>query len=319
MAGPRKQTTHGRFYQINGDDYASVTTILGAINKPALVQWAAKEERTMTIQSAADLYEDIHGTPKMSRATYVTTLDARLGKVKAHQKLLSKAAEIGTQVHALIEWNIRRSLQQKVGPEPKIEDKASWAFMAYQDWAKAVDMKPLLIEQTVYSHAHKYAGTMDLLAEVEGQVTLVDFKTGKAVYGEAHLQNVAYQMALKEMGHLAAERGMILRLPKVETDPNFEAVTIPPAEELFPTFLAVQQVWQWWYAEEKASRARWEAQRAGLKAANAVLDREIAEIGQRAQQSMSEATPDSLLALVDELRVKNMEKIHQEASVAEEA
>jgi hypothetical protein len=34
-------------------------------------------------------------------------------------------------------------------------------------------------------------GTMDLLAEVNGEVTLVDFKTGKAIYPEAFLQSVA--------------------------------------------------------------------------------------------------------------------------------
>jgi hypothetical protein len=257
LSAVRRDTTQGRFYNIDGQDYASVTTILQAISKPALVGWAAKEERTMTIQAAADLYEDVHGTPKMSRPTYITTLDARIGKIKAHQKLLAKAAEIGSQAHALIEWNMRKALGQVVGPEPKIEEKALWAFMAFEDWAKAVDLMPVLIEQTVYSHTHCYAGTMDLLARVNGVLTLLDFKTSKAVYGEAHLQNVAYQVALAEMGHQRAEAGLILRLPKIEQDPAFEAVQVPPANTLFPTFLAVKQVWEWWYAEEQASRARW--------------------------------------------------------------
>lgn len=257
----RKQTHFGRFYPIDGQEYASVTTILQAVNKPALVGWAAKEERLMTIQAAADLYQDIHGTPQMSRPTYLTTLNARIGKVKAHQKLLAKASEIGAQAHALIEWNMRRSLGQVVGPEPKIGEKALWAFMAFEDWSKSVDLTPLLIEQVVFSYAHRYAGTMDLLAEVNGVVTLIDFKTGKSVYGEAHLQNAAYQVALAEMGHQRAEAGLILRLPKVETDPTFEAVPVPPVDTLFPVFLAVKQVWEWWVEEEKASRARWEATR----------------------------------------------------------
>lgn len=255
----RTDGKQGRFYDIDGEKLPSVTTILQAVNKPALVQWAAKEERTMTILAAADLYEDIHGTPKMSRSTYVTTLDARLGKVRANQKLLAKAAEIGTQVHKVIEWNIRRDLGQIVGPGPELSDKAAWAFMAYEDWAQSVNLKPILIEQVVSSRQHRYAGTMDLLAEVNGVLTLVDFKTGKSVYGEAMLQNVAYQAALAEMGHQKAEAGLILRLPKVETDPNFEAVTVPPVDALFPVFLHVKAVWEWWFAEEQASRAKWEA------------------------------------------------------------
>lgn len=259
MATVRTDGKQGRFYTIDGQQYASVTTILQAISKPALIGWAAKEERLMTIQAAADLYEDVHGTPKMSRPTYVTTLDARIGKVKAHTKLLAKASEIGSQAHALIEWNMRQQLGQRVGPEPKIGDKALWAFMAFEEWQKSVTFKPILIEQTVFSATHGYAGTLDLLAEIEGKQTVVDFKTGKSIYGEAMLQNVAYQEALAEMDHQRAEAGLILRLPKVETDPNFEPVPVPPASELFPTFLHVKAVWEWWYAQEKASRERWEA------------------------------------------------------------
>lgn len=261
MAAVRRDTRHGRFYPVNGKEFVSVTTLLQAINKPALVSWAAKEERTMTIAASADLYEDIHGTPKMSRPTYVATLDARIGKVRAHQKELAKAGEIGSQVHALIEWNLRRLLGQKVGPEPKIGDKAMWAFMAYEDWAKSVSLKPILIEQMVFSLEHEYAGTLDLLAEVNGVLTVVDWKTGKAVYWEAHLQSVAYQVALAEMGHQKAQAGMILRLPKVETDPNFEPVSAMAVSDLFPTFLAVKKVWEGWHAAEVKSRDAWEAKK----------------------------------------------------------
>ena len=250
----------GRFYDVDGVMLPSVTTILGAINKPALVQWAAKEERTMVIEAAADLYGDVHGTPKMSRPTYIATLDGRIGKLKANQKILAKAGEIGTQVHALIEWNLRRQLGQVVGPEPKVEEKSLWAFMAWEDWAKAVRLRPLLIEQRIFSLTHGYAGTMDLLAEVNDVVTLVDFKTGKAVYAEAHLQNVAYQVALAEMGHTIPQAGMIVRLPKNEQDPGFEAVQCPTVDELLPTFLAVKKVWQWWYAQEQAYQEKRKAE-----------------------------------------------------------
>lgn len=257
----RRDTKQGRFYTMaDGSEYVSVTTFLGAINKPALVGWAAKEERKMTIQAAADLYADTHGTALMSRPTYITTLDSRIGRVKAHTKLMAKASEIGTQAHALIEWNLRRSLGQEAGPEPVIGEAATLAFVAYERWAKEVNLKPLLIEQKVYSHTHRYAGTMDLLAEVNGVLTLIDWKTSKDVYAEAHLQNVAYQVALTEMGHATPEAGLILRLPKVVTDPNFEAVEVGPVDTLLPVVLHVRALWEWWYAEEKASRERWEQQ-----------------------------------------------------------
>lgn len=254
----KTDTTLGRFYDIDGERYPSVTTILGCIGKPALIGWAAKEERTLCLEAAASLYLDVAQTPTMSRAAYLATLQGRIGKERAHKRLLAKAGDIGTQIHVLIEWNLRRSLGQTVGPEPRVVEDATWAFMAFEDWAASAALKPLLIEQQVWSRTHRYAGTMDLLAEVNGQVTLVDFKSGKAVYGEAHLQNVAYQVALAEMGHATAEAGLILRLPKMQTDPAFETVPVPPVTELFSTFLAVRQLWTWAYAQEVA----WHAKRA---------------------------------------------------------
>jgi hypothetical protein len=252
----RKDGPSGRFYSIEGRSYPSVTHILGCIGKPALINWAANQERAACVDAAADLYLDLSKTPPMSRASFLATLSRRIGKQKAHRKELEKAGEIGSQVHGLIEWNLRQTLGQKVGPEPKVVDDAQWAFMAFQDWANSVNLKPIFIEQTVFSKTHGYAGTMDLLAEVNGVVTLVDFKSGKAIYAEAYLQNVAYQVALGEMGHTVAVDGLIVRLPKVQTDPAFEVGKVPPVSELFPTFLAVKQVWAWWFAQEEAYRQK---------------------------------------------------------------
>jgi hypothetical protein len=243
-----------RFYETpDGGRYPSVTAILGAINKPALVNWAAKTEREMVIRAAADLWEDVPTAPKMTRMAYIATLDGRIGKEKAHTKALTAAADIGSQAHAMAEWTLRRELKQEAGPEPKLSDKALWAFMAWEDWRKQANLVPLAIEQMVWSNAHGYAGTLDLYAELDipggkrGRC-LIDFKTGKAIYKEASLQISAYAEALIEMGH--AERpvhGMVVRLPKVESDPNFETKFVPQEEitSHLKTFVHVLELWRW--------------------------------------------------------------------------
>jgi hypothetical protein len=256
----RQDGPSGRFYLVDDQAFPSVTHILQCIGKPALINWAANQERTLVTEAAADLYEDLAKiTQQMPRTAYITTLQARLGKTKAHRRELEKASEIGTQVHALIEWNLRRELGQQVGPEPRVQDDAQWAFMSYQDWANSVQLKPRFIEQTVFSRTYGYAGTMDLLADVNGILTLIDFKTGKAIYGEAHLQNVAYQMALREMGHSVPNAGLVVRLPKIQNDPAFETQQVPMVEEVFPVFLAVKQLWTWWYAQDEAYRQKQKA------------------------------------------------------------
>jgi hypothetical protein len=250
-----------RFYQTpEGDVYPSVTSILSVIGKPALINWAAKTEREMVIEAAACLWEDVPAlSKKMSRLAYIATLQDRIGKTKAHQKELAKASEIGSQVHGLIEWNLRKELGQTVGPEPVIKEKALWAFMAYEDWRKQAGLQPVAIEQVVWSTQYRYAGTMDVYGRLtiggEPCYAVLDWKSGKAIYDEALLQNAAYVQALIEMGHAYPPcYGVIVRLPKIESDPDFEVKWITPDEHaaLFKAFLSARALWQWQHDREQA-------------------------------------------------------------------
>jgi len=255
----RRDGPAGRFYEIDGVLYPSVTHILSAAPKPALIHWAANEERKLVSEAAADLYADIGraGVPQLPRAAYLATLHARLGPTKAHLKARDHAADIGSGAHRLIEWAMRTAIGADAGPKPIVSNASLWAFMAFEDWAKSVCLKPVLIERTVYSTMHGFAGTLDVLARVNGVLTHIDFKTGKAVYAEAHLQSAAYQTALIEMGYLPpAGGGLIVRLPKVESDPAFEVVAVPEAATLLPVFLAMKAVWAWMYQQDEAYRQR---------------------------------------------------------------
>jgi hypothetical protein len=58
--------------------------------------------------------------PRMSRLPYLATLQTRLGKEKAHQRALAKAAEIGSETHGYIEWTLRRERER--GSRPRAPD-----------------------------------------------------------------------------------------------------------------------------------------------------------------------------------------------------
>jgi hypothetical protein len=136
--------------------------------------------------------------------------------------------------------------------------------MVWQDWQASAKLRPLALEQVVWSATHRYAGTLDFLAEitVPGQAAPVpvvgDIKTGKAVYPEALLQVSAYTAALREMEHAPPfVWGAVVRLPKVESDPDVDIRLISPEEqaELFQAFLHVKALWEWQQAEHAARRA----------------------------------------------------------------
>jgi hypothetical protein len=245
-----------RFYPVAGRDLVSVTTILqSAPAKPALIGWAAKEERLAVIEAACKLWEDVPLDPKMSTAAYRATLEKRVGTEKAYRKQMTKAADIGKQAHALIEWQLRGELLQERDAEPAVSDKARWAVMAWEDWRKEVNLVPLCIEQTVWSETHGYAGTLDLTCELDhpefGRVHAVtDWKSGKGIYAESKLQNAAYIRAIEEMGHHAPSGeywGLIVRIPKDEKQTKCETLWIPPEEQKrhWKAFLNALGIWKW--------------------------------------------------------------------------
>ena len=254
-----------RFYQVETElgliqAFPSVTTVLSCIGKPALIGWAAREERTLVSEAAADLYLDSPETPKMARAGFLSSLEDRLGKTRAHQRQLKKAGEIGTAVHAVVEWQMRKDLGQEVGACPSLPVEGQAAFAAFQTWRDSVKLKPLMIEQTVWSKKYGFAGTMDWLGEMDlagDRVVVVgDWKTSKGLYPESNLQNAAYTAALIEMGHLDDfSGGCIVRLPKSKDDPGFEEKLISPEQqrEDFQVFLNVLELWRW---QEKQHQAR---------------------------------------------------------------
>jgi len=262
MSATAKQGTkdqgYGRFSRTytlpDGAVYDSVTSILGIIAKPALINWAANTERDLCLEASAQLYQDFPvGAQKMESAAYKETLLRRIGDKKAHQKLLDKAGNIGKEAHALIEWNMRKELGQLPGLQPAVGPEAARAFSKFQEWRQGVELRPLRIEEVVYSREQEYAGTLDLYAALKGPDdalvhAVIDWKTGKAIYDEALLQNAAYIWALREMGHAVGETwGLIVRLPKVKTDPDFEVRWISPDEQVthFQAFTAAKALWDW--------------------------------------------------------------------------
>jgi hypothetical protein len=254
----RQDGAKGRFYRIGGVEYPSVTTILQIISKPALVAWSAKVEREMVIAEAGKLYgELISQEATMSQPSFCLAVADRLGKEKAHTKELAKAGEIGSQVHSLIEWQLRLELLEEVSPSPEIGPQAQLAYAGWQRWRQTVKLKPIWIERPVHSKTYGYAGTADLLAEVDGVETLLDWKSGKAIYAEAWLQNAAYRQCVREQGYGNPVKGMIVRLPKTEMDPEFEVQEAPEDEcDLLKVFLTAFELWKWQNAEEKLLAGR---------------------------------------------------------------
>ena len=229
-----------RFYTIDGRHLPSVTTILDVIAKPALAPWYAKQERRYFETAMLEVLTK----PGARDPEFVLSAVAEaVTGVKAADREKQRAATIGTAIHAGIEWQLRTRLGEDAGPEPVLPDPAAWAVESWKDWAKSIALEPLAIERTVYCEACGYAGTLDLYARVEGALTVLDWKSGRAIYPEAFLQNVAYRHAAARQ-RLPSSQGLIVRVPKLVNDPSWEVMAVPETL-VIDDFMAAARLWRW--------------------------------------------------------------------------
>jgi len=237
---PQAAWTRDRFYMIAGCQLPSVTTVLEIIAKPALGPWYAKEERRHFETAMLDVLS--RAGARDPEYVLAAVAEAVTG-VKAADREKQKARTIGTALHAGIEWQLRTRLGEDAGEEPRLPDAAAWALESWKDWAAEVRLEPIAIERTVACLRCGYAGTLDLYARVSGVLTVLDWKSGKAIYPEAFLQNVAYRHAAARAG-LSADQGLIVRLPKLRDDPAWDVIPVP--EELtIEGFQAALALWRW--------------------------------------------------------------------------
>ena len=178
-----------------------VTTILGIWDKPALVHWSAS--------CAVEYLKPYIGKP----ITQPLLDDAK----KNWRKVAKDASDIGTQAHAFAEAYAK-------GEKPKVPDgPAGVAATAFMRWAESAGLVPQSVERKIYSKKHHFAGTVDLVAEADSQLCVIDYKTSKAPrdgnpYKEWLLQLAAYSMAIEEEDGRAVDRRFIVRFPKEEGD-----------------------------------------------------------------------------------------------------
>ena len=79
---------------------------------------------------------------------------------------------------------------------------------------KANDVEWRTVEEKVYHRGHKYAGTVDATAVINGEYCVIDFKTSGAIYSAYHLQCAAYAKAIEDMRGKEVEKAYVLRFDK---------------------------------------------------------------------------------------------------------
>jgi hypothetical protein len=181
-------------------EVVSVTSALdGGLPKPALIGWAAKVTAEKAVDNIAIIQAMVDADQKREAIDYLK--NARWASSEAK-------ADRGTIVHAALEAHIDGKPLAKETIQSLLEEahvpEALWRstgnmVQGLMQFLEDEQPEILWSEHTVFSRAHKYAGTADVIARMKIGDTLVpvviDVKTSKAVYDDVALQLAAYAHA----------------------------------------------------------------------------------------------------------------------------
>lgn len=203
-----KGKVKGRFfpeshqYWIDGKRKTGVTTYIGIMDKSRpLVIWAT------------ELYRDyLLGNLKKGITEEMVFEGCQL-----HEERKKEAADIGTEVHDWIEKYVKGEKLEM--PESR---EAQIGVSAFIDWIQANKVKFLSSERVVYSKKHDYIGKMDIEAEVNGKLCLIDIKTSNGLYNTYSMQTAAYVKADEEESGRNYKGRWLIRLAK-ETEREYLA------------------------------------------------------------------------------------------------
>lgn len=203
-----RSKAHQRYYTKDGVLVPGVTTVLGVLAKPALVNWANKL-----------------GLQGIEVGKYVDNL-----------------ADVGTLTHAIIEDYLKGAVTDFSDYTPNQRKLAECASSKFFEWEKKNDFEMIKSELQLVSDKHYFGGTCDIYTMLNGKKTLIDIKTSKACYSEHFTQVAAYKILLEEHGY-PVEDCKILRIGREEAE-GFDEKSVPCVDIHAEKFLACLKIMQ---------------------------------------------------------------------------
>lgn len=167
--------------------------------------------------------------------------------------IVDRAGKFGTAVHHLIELFLHKEevsfneLAMQYGQEVAT---VYWLrFMVWFEFWKEFNLKNKVeykdegIEYITYSDKYEYAGTIDLIATINGEIQLFDWKTGNNLGTKEESQMVAYMNSLTEGTGQEIKKANLVWMPtKYINQKGYRIIEVKNSQEDFELFLATKRL-----------------------------------------------------------------------------
>jgi hypothetical protein len=217
-----KKSSHRTVIDDNGQRVKppSVTTVLGILNKPAIIPWAVNK----TADFIHDGFKDLTAGNSFSIDAVFKLIEQSR---RASEAAREEAAEIGTDAHDFLAAYLR-GMSSGVCPQMPEDGPVRNCINAALDWITQHDVRPTIIEYPLYSRKFQITGRPDFIGLIDGEFSVLDFKSTKCLWPEVPLQMAPYaKMYDEEYGQLPTVRWG-LRMDKISGE--FEDKKYLPAD-----------------------------------------------------------------------------------------
>ena len=214
-------------------------------------------------------YEDETGLPyfkPLPSVTWIVSLYPKLGLQKLRDELGAEETDLlkklggerGSKVHdaisAIIEGEEVRIDFKFTNPTTGLAEELTAdevnCIKSFVDWRNEFKPKFLVWDATVYSDQHGYAGTIDAVAEIGGEIFFIDFKTSKVIGTDYEMQISAYAEAVKNgentFASIDIKRPFHLAILQLGTKPlkrDPSTYRWRLVDNRFDLFLATRKIW----------------------------------------------------------------------------
>lgn len=204
-----KTKSHTAYKTEDGARVPSVTTVIALLDKPALHHWIAKVTR-----------EGLDWT-----------------------KVRDEAASIGTLAHAMIFSRLKNEDMDMSEYSQSDIARANDCLGKYIKWEEEhPKIEDIMLETPMVSQRYSYGGTIDRLCVINGVFTIIDYKTGKAIYDDMWLQMAAYMQLAKEHGY-PVKAARILRIGRDEAE-GFEEQVKTDLKNEWQVFKRLREIYE---------------------------------------------------------------------------
>ncbi len=185
-----------------------MTFIHNFLPSKELIRIDSTEGRTYKTDTG-NCYESVTSwLGRSSDHSYIDEWKARIGEEEA-RKITTRATNRGTTLHENVEMFLRNNT---VTPNSML-DKSLFAPFAVILTEHVNNIRAL--ETKLYSDILKLAGTVDCLAEYDGVLSLIDFKTSKARKNKEDIDNyfiqcTIYSLMIEELYGVKADQIVVL-------------------------------------------------------------------------------------------------------------